>query len=126
MFGDPPEINCGLKGRCAINIQKTPWFRCSEMLRQGKLTLARGPGLFSPSHLLFQIIDKVLRAFLCQHLARLVPHVRFWQRALSSSRCASVIIGSSIVAPVRCIFHVSRQASTIKTRDHPRFSSRAS
>jgi hypothetical protein len=60
--------------------------------------------LLALGHLLLQIIDKMLRAFLGQHLSRLVRTSAFWHRALSSSRCALVILGSSIVAPYTLAF----------------------
>ena len=53
-------------------------------------------GLLTFSQLLLQIINKVLRTFLCEEFARFIGNVRFWQRVLSSSRWASVMIGSSI------------------------------
>ena len=46
----------------------------------------------------------MLRAFLGQHLTRLVWHIRFMRKVLSSSRCASVITGSSIVNSLHVCF----------------------
>jgi hypothetical protein len=53
-------------------------------------------GLLSFGQLLLQIISKVLRAFLRQKFVRLVRHVRLVAEVFNSSRCASVIINSSI------------------------------
>jgi hypothetical protein len=67
--------------------------------------------LLTFGQLLLQIINKVLRTFLCEEFARFIGHSAFWQRVLSSSRWASVMIGSSIARSYTLAF--SRISSII-------------